>query len=345
MKKQMMALLTGLMKLEIAEAEVPQIQDGEVLIKVESVGICGSDVSYYSKGSTGVGKVQFPHTLGHECSGRIAKASKHSCFKVGDRVAIEPGFPCHTCSHCLSGHYNRCQSISFMSSAQKLKYSDGAFSEYIVRPEGSVFIIPDSISFDQAALLEPISVGYHAVQRSGIRAGQRAAILGCGPIAACVLLVLRALGVGSIVMTDIEKSRLNAMESLGASETFDTSGMSDEELRKLVTKIDVVFDTTCNEEAINASLHWIEKGGSLVFIGVFTSGRFIDLQTVFRKELTLTTSFRYANTYPACISLIENNLLDPMPLVSHHFPLIKIQEAFEEATNNKKEVMKIIINC
>jgi len=151
-----------------------------VLIKVKSVGICGSDISYFLKGSTGVGKIQFPHTLGHECSGTIVKTSEHSKFKLGDRVTVEPGYPCHMCKHCLSGQYNLCENISFMSSAKKLPYSDGAFSEYIVRPEGSVFVIPDSMSYDQAALLEPISVGYHAVQRSGIKAGQRAAILGCG---------------------------------------------------------------------------------------------------------------------------------------------------------------------
>lgn len=345
MEKQKTALLTDIARLEIIETEVPLIGDGEVLVKVESVGICGSDVSYFSKGSTGVGKIQFPHSLGHECSGIVIKASQNSRFKPGDRVAVEPGVPCHACKHCLSGHYNRCENISFMSSARKMKYSDGAFSEYIVRPESSVFPIPDSISFDQGALLEPISVGYHAVQRSGIKAGQKAAILGCGPIAGCVLLVLRSIGIGSIIMTDIEKSRLKLMESLGASRTVDTNGMSVDDMKRLTGSIDVVFDTTCNEDAINSSLNWLEKGGTLVSIGVFTSGRFIDLHTLFLKELTLTTSFRYANTYPACISLIENHQLDPMPLVSHHFPLMRIQEAFDMATNDKKNVMKIIINC
>lgn len=344
MNTQKIAFLTDIEKIEIQEVPLPSPSALEVLIKVEAVGICGSDVSYYSKGSTGVGKIQFPHILGHECSGTVIQTGEGSKFKIGDRVVVEPGVPCCSCNHCLTGHYNRCENISFMSSARKLKYSDGAFAEYIIRPEQFVYLLPESISFEQGALIEPLSVAFHAIQRSGIQAGQKAAILGCGPIASCVLLVLKALGIGNIIMTDIVENRLNQVKTLGASLAYNIKGRTAENIQRLETDVDVVFDTTCNEQAINTSLHWLNRGGTLTLIGVFSSNKSIDMQTLFLKELSIISSFRYANTYLPCISLIANGFVDPSLIVSHHYSIQKIAEAFEMAFKHKNEVLKIIID-
>lgn len=344
MKTQKTAFLTNIETIEIQKGPIPSPSTREVLIKVEAVGICGSDVSYYLNGSTGVGKLQFPHILGHECSGIVVQVGEGSRYTIGDRVAVEPGVPCCSCSHCLSGHYNRCENISFMSSARKLKYSDGAFAEYIVRPDQFVFSIDDSISFEQGALIEPLSVAYHAIQRSGVKAGQKVAILGCGPIASCVLIVLRAMGVSDIFMTDIIEHRLKQVKNLGASSAYNTKKISAEEIQLLESGVDVVFDTTCNEQAINSSLKWLNKGGTLTLIGVFSSSLNIDLQTLFLKEQSIVTSFRYVNTYMPCISLVSNGLVDPTMIVSHHYPIDRIAEAFEMAVNHKDEVMKIIID-
>lgn len=344
MINQKIAFLTDLEKIELQEVPIPSPSAFEVLIKVEAVGICGSDVSYYSKGSTGVGKVQFPHILGHECSGVVVQTGEGSKFKIGARVVVEPGVPCCICNHCLTGHYNRCENISFMSSARKLKYSDGAFAEYIVRPEQFVYLIPENISFEQGALIEPLSVAFHAIERSGIKTGQKVAILGCGPIASCVLLVLRSMGIGDIIMTDIVENRLKRVKQLGASSVYNTKDTSPKDIQMLESDVDVVFDTTCNEQAINGSLTWLKKGGALTLIGVFSSTKNIDLQTLFIKEQSIITSFRYVNTYPSCISLIANGFVDPSLIVSHHYPIHKIAEAFEMAVNHKDEVMKIIID-
>lgn len=340
------AYLVAPSKIEIKDCEIPCIADNDVLIKVKSIGICGSDVSYYTKGSTGVGQITYPHVLGHECSGEIVEIGKNvSKLKKGDRVAVEPGVPCGKCEYCLNGKYNLCESLSFMSTAVVRKYGEGAMSDFIVRPADFVYTIPDNVSFDQAAMLEPISVALHAISRSHIKPGQSAAILGCGPIAGCILCVLKAYGIGYIAMTDLIDSRRLKMKKLGASEVFNVSNFGLNDMKKLISKqVDVVFDTTCNEDAINASFHWMKKGGTFVFVGVPAESKKIDIKTAFIKELTLQTTFRYANTYPRAIAMTAAGSLDPSLLVSHHFTLKEANKAMKLAAEKNSDVMKIVIN-
>lgn len=340
------AYLTDLKTISVKAEAIPPIADDDVLVQMKSVGICGSDISYYNTGRTGVGKLVFPHVLGHESAGVIVgKGNAVTRFELGDRVVVEPGVPCGKCKHCLSGHYNRCEEISFMSTAKKMPYSEGAFTGYSVRPSHFVYRLPDTVSFDQGAMIEPLSVAFHSIERSGVKAGQKVAIIGCGPIAGCVLLVLRSLGIGDVTMTDMVPSRLECMDRLGAKRTQDVKDLDFLQLKNLTDeRYDVVFDTSCNENAINAGIAWLEKGGNMTLIGVLGSSKNLDLQTLFLKEASLVTSFRYVNTYPRCISMIANGLLDPLPLVSHHFPLDRIAEAFELACSKKEDTMKIIID-
>lgn len=337
--------LTNIETLETRDYIINSPKNDELMIKIDSVGICGSDLSYFSKGKTGVGKLSFPHILGHECSGTIVEVGSNTKnFKIGDRVAIEPGVPCGKCNNCLNGHYNCCEDISFMSTAKKMKYSDGAFVNYTIRPASFVYHLPDSVSFEEGALLEPLSVAYHAIIQSNLKPGDKAAIIGCGPIAGCILLMLNAFGIKEVSMSDIVDSRLDKMKELGASCTVNTKNMDINELNDCFNnKFNGIFDTSCNENAINSAINQLQKRGKLIQVGVVSEKINIDLHSLFLKEASIVTSFRYANTYKKCISLIENGLIDPKKLISHKFNYTEIDKAFETAKNKNENPMKIIV--
>lgn len=240
------AYLTKRSHIEIRREQIAKPRGNEVLIQIHAIGICGSDISYYTKGSTGMGELEYPHILGHECAGEVIEVGEECTqLKPGDRVTIEPGVPCGRCEYCRTGRYHLCPSISFMSSAVKMPGGEGGMAELVLRPEPFVYKIPENVTYEQAALIEPISVAMHAVEKSGIRPGQSAAILGCGPIAGCLLLVLKAYGVSKVWMTDVVPERTKFMKSIGAEEAFQVSGLEPEELKQLVPEqVDVVFDTT-----------------------------------------------------------------------------------------------------
>lgn len=343
--KRKAAYLVAKSEVRIMEEMLPGLKEGQVLIRVHAVGICGSDVSYYTKGATGMGAIQYPHILGHECAGEVVEAGTgHNSLKPGDRVAVEPGVPCGACEYCRSGRYHLCESMAFMSSAVKKTGGEGGMAEYIIRPSDYVYRIPDSMSYEQAAMIEPLSVAMHAVERSGAKPGQNAAILGCGPIAGCLLLVLTAYGIGHVWMTDLVKERAAFMKQAGASGVFQTGGLGEEELKNLLPEaVDVVFDTTCNERAVNASMHWIKKGGVVTLVGVPSEKKEIDIQTAFVRELSLITTFRYSNTYPAAISLIAAGRIRPEPLISHRFPLEDADFAMRTAAGRGSGVMKVML--
>lgn len=231
-----------------------------------------------------------------------------------------------------------------MSSAVKRPGGEGGMAEYIIRPAQYVYQIPDDMSYEQAALAEPVSVAFHAMRRSGIRPGQSAAILGCGPIAGCILLVLNACGISRVYMTDIDETRIRKMKDLGASETYLVKGLGPESLRTLLPEeVDVVFDTTCQEDACNASLPWIKKGGVLTLVGVPVGYQRLDLQTLFVREQSVITTFRYANTYPSVLRMMEGGRLHPEVLVSHRYPFEKVGMAMEKAAAREPDVMKVMI--
>lgn len=340
------AFLNEVGKICLREIPISLPEDDEVLIEIHRAGICGSDISYFTKGRTGVGAVTFPHILGHECAGIVVDCGKNvTAIQKGDRVAIEPGLPCGSCNRCLSGHYNLCPKLSFMSTAKKMKYSEGAFRKYVIRSATLVHKLPDAVSMEQGAMLEPLSVAIHAVRRSGIIAGQAAAILGSGPIALAILMVLHANGIRHVSMTDIQPDRLEKARLLGAENQFCTAQTEESEQRTLINRqsVHAVFDTTCNAQAINASLEWIDAGGCLVQVGVPSGRMELDLQTLFSKEVDIRPSFRYANTYAAAIDLVACGIAPVEQLITHRFPLGQVQQAMNLAAGRKEGVMKIML--
>lgn len=339
------ALLTQTGRIEMRRLPMPVPGPEDVLIRIRAVGVCGSDVSYFRNGRTGVGAIRFPHILGHECAGVVeAAGSRVRTLKAGDPVCIEPGYFCGKCPQCTQGNYNLCRDMSFMGSAVAHDYGEGALVEYSLRPAHLTFKLPENVGFDLGAMVEPLSVGLQAVRSGRVPAGGRAVVMGCGPIGACILIMLKALSAGEVIITDVQPSRLKAMEAMDAR-TIDVSGMDEAQLRELLAdaSADAVFDTSCVEAAINAALHWLKKGGRLVQVGVPAGRCALDMQTLFNRGIALIPSFRYANTYPAVLQLLSTGRLPADRLITHRFPFDATQQAFELAASRSAEVMKVLI--
>lgn len=201
------AVMHNTREIKIETVPVPDINHDEVLIKVMAVGICGSDLHYYTNGRIGNYVVEKPFILGHECAGEIAAVgSSVDQFKVGDRVAVEPGVTCGRCEACKEGRYNLCPDVQFLATPPV----DGAFVQYIKMRQDFVFLIPDSLSYEDAALIEPFSVGIHAAARTKLQPGSTIAIMGMGPVGLMAVAAAKAFGAGRIIVTDLEPLRLEA---------------------------------------------------------------------------------------------------------------------------------------
>lgn len=201
------AVMHNTREIKIETLPVPDINHDEVLIKVMAVGICGSDLHYYTNGRIGNYVVEKPFILGHECAGEIAAVgSSVDQFKVGDRVAVEPGVTCGRCEACKEGRYNLCPDVQFLATPPV----DGAFVQYIKMRQDFVFSIPDSLSYEDAALIEPFSVGIHAAARTKLQPGSTVAIMGMGPVGLMAVAAAKAYGAGTIIVTDLEPLRLDA---------------------------------------------------------------------------------------------------------------------------------------
>ena len=199
------AVMTDIRKVRIEEREKPVPKEGEVLVKVEYVGICGSDLHYYESGRIGNFIVEPPFVLGHEAGGTVVEVgSGVSHLKVGDRVALEPGKTCGHCEHCKEGKYNLCEDVIFFATPPV----DGVFQEYVAHEAGLCFKLPDNVSTLEGALVEPLSVGLHAAMQGGAHIGQTAVVTGAGCIGLVSLLALKAMGVSRVIVVDVIDKRL-----------------------------------------------------------------------------------------------------------------------------------------
>lgn len=345
------AVMHGINSITVEKIDMVEPKDDEVLVNIKSVGICGSDIAYYTKGRTGVAEVKPPHILGHECSGEVVKIGQNvKNIKVGDRVAVEPGKPCGKCQLCLEGKYNLCNEMIFMSTPNPnpMKKGEGAFVEYSTRPSEFVFPIPENMTFDEAAMIEPLAVALQALEKGNIKAGKSALILGCGPIGLCILLALKAYGCTDIYMTDIVDYRLKQAKELGATKVFNALEEDYEEIINKLTNgkgIDVVFDTTCNEKAIQSAVNLVAKAGNIVLVGVSTRTDMpFDMVQILKKEITIRSSFRYNNKYPLAIKLVASGLIDIKKIISHKMPIEEISEAMKMVSDKTEGVIKVVLN-
>ncbi|AJY74668.1 NAD(P)-dependent alcohol dehydrogenase [Paenibacillus beijingensis] len=338
------AVMHGTREIRIEELPVPQIAPDEVLIKVMAVGICGSDLHYYTHGRIGKYVVEKPIILGHECAGEISAVGANvRQFQVGDRVAVEPGVTCGTCEACKEGRYNLCPDVQFLATPPV----DGAFVQYIKMRADFVFPIPDSLSYEEAALVEPFSVGIHAAARTNLQPGSTIAIMGMGPVGLMAVAAAKAYGASRIIVTDLEPVRLQAAKQLGASHVINVREQNPDEVIHSITGgrgVDVAWETAGNPKALQSALASLRRGGKLAVVGLPAQDEIpLNVPFIADNEVDIYGIFRYANTYPKGIRFLASGIVDASKLVTDKYPLEQTQEAMERALNHKSECLKVIV--
>ena len=311
-------------ELALVTRPVPAAPPGHVLVAVRSVGVCGSDVHYFEHGRIGDFVVREPLVLGHEVSGVIvATGAGVAPGRIGRRVAVEPGTACRTCAQCKAGRYNLCPDMQFFATPPV----DGALAEYLPVRSDLAFDLPDSVSDDAAALLEPLSVGIWATGKAGLGAGSSVRIAGAGPIGLVTAQVARARGATTIVVTDIAPHRLAAAERNGATATLlATSGPAGD------ADFDAFIDCSGAPAAIDAGFRSLRPAGIAVLVGMGPDELRLPFGLLQQRELTVTGTFRYANTWPAAIALAASGAVDVDALVTNRFSLDQAAQALSSTT-------------
>ena len=335
--------MTDLEKMKAGEAPMPTITPNDVLIKIKAVGICGSDLHYYSKGNIGNFVVEPPYILGHEAAGEVVEVGENvKHLKVGDRVCMEPGIPCMACEECLNGHYNMCQEMRFWATPPY----QGCLCEYVAHPAAFTFKIPDNMSFVEGALVEPLAVGLHACNRGDVKLGDTVAILGSGCIGLVTLLSAKARGATKIIIGDVIDKRLEKAAELGAI----TINTSKEDFGDKVMELtngrgaDVVLDCAGFSATVQQALKAAKIEGTIVIVGLGADKLDgVDNGMMNVKELTVKHVFRYRNVYPIAVNAIASGVINVKSIVSHSFKFDDTIEAYTTCTKDIKNVVKGVI--
>jgi L-iditol 2-dehydrogenase len=303
----------------LEERPVPVPADDEVLVKVAAVGVCGSDVHYYREGRIGDFVVDAPLVLGHEVSGQIvAVGAKVPDERVGERVAIEPQRPCRVCAQCAAGRYNLCPYMEFYATPPV----DGAFQEYVTIQSPFAHPVADSISWDVAALLEPMSVGIWASRKARVVPGSRVLIAGAGPIGVIAAQAARAFGAADIIVTDPVADRRAMAERFGATRTMDPVTESVADLG-----VDAFIDCSGAPPAVRSGIPAVRPAGTVVLVGTGADEIALPIPVIQNRELVVTGIFRYTDTWPLGAHLAATGQVDLGSLVTHRFDLEHAEDA------------------
>ncbi len=342
--KNRAAYMTELNKMEIREIPVPETGEQEVLVKLEYVGICGSDVHYFHDGRCGDFVVDGEFMLGHECAGTVVKVgSGVTKLAVGDKVALEPGITCGQCEFCKSGRYNLCPDVQFLATPPV----QGCYENYITFPENMCFKLPKNISTKEGALVEPLSVGMHAASQGQISLGDHVIILGAGCIGLVTLLACKAYGATDITVVDVIPKRLEYAKKLGATRVLNGKDVDViAEIEKLTNGmgLEKVIETAGSPVTIAQTPYLVKNGGTIVLVGLSADPEInFNFGKIMAKEAKIESVFRYRNVYPKAIAAIADGIIDVSGIVTHEFDFDDIQEAFECAINDKDNVVKAVI--
>lgn len=338
------AVMKAIGKIELEEREIPQLKEGEVLIKIGYVGICGSDVHYFETGAIGDFVVKPPFVLGHEAAGTVVALGEGvDSLKIGDRVAMEPGKTCGHCEFCRTGRYNLCPDVQFFATPPY----DGVFQEYVAYDASMCFRLPDNVSLMEGALIEPLAVGFHAANQGGAHIGQKAVVFGSGCIGLMCLLALKAEGVTEVYVVDVIDKRLEKAMELGAAGVINSSKEDAEErIMELAGGygVDLAIDTAGADVTINQGIRMVKSGGTIVCVGYSRSGKVtLDMSVALNKEITFRTVFRYRHIYPMAIAAVSSGLINLRNVVTDTFTLDEIQEAMVKSVNDKVNIVKAVI--
>jgi len=338
------AILNKPLDIEVKKVEVPEPKEDEALIKVYCIGVCGSDVHYYEHGKIGRYVVEKPIILGHELAGEVVKVGRDvQNVSIGDRVAVEPGVTCGRCDYCKSGRYNLCPDVVFMATPPV----DGAWAEYVLVRSDCLFKLPNEMSYEAGALLEPLSVGIHAMMRGKVTPADRILVTGLGPIGLLTIQAAKMFGIQEIYATDIVPFRRELGLKLGATNVIDPlNENTKEQIEKLTDGrgINVMIETSGNGPAISETINILNRGGRIVLVGLPVVDEVpIDITHLIDSEYDVYGVFRYANTYPTAIQALSNTNLNIENIITHKFALKDIREAVEIARMEKDTSIKIMI--
>jgi len=343
--------LTRLNHLEMGSSARPELENPtDVLIQIKSVGVCGSDVHYFQFGHIGSQVVEFPYVVGHECAGVVAAVGAGvSRFRVGDRVVVDPAIPCYQCSQCAVGRFHTCKNLRFLGTpASKTSLGmDGCMREFIVMPEKSLFDLPAQFDFEDGALLEPLTIGFYAVEKGETRAGQTAAILGSGPIGLSVLTTIQFKKPGAVFCTDLIAERVETAKKLGVTQSFNSARVNSVEkiLEQAPEGVDLVFECAGQQETIDEGVRLLKPGGTLVLIGIPQVSRISgDIDLLRRKEIRVQNIRRQNECTGATIDAIAAHVVDLTPFKTHRFAPEESQQAFGLVQAYRDGVIKAFIN-
>ncbi len=340
-------VLTDIRKMEMTSVPVPVVvKDDEVKIKVTSIGVCGSDIHYYSEGKIGTQVVEYPFAVGHECSGIIEEAGPAvTNVKAGDLVVVDPAVHCGHCDQCLAGRPHTCRNNRFLGCPGQL---EGCLSEYIVMPSFTCFPVTGKLNPVQAALIEPFTIGVYSVKQAGtVTANTSALLFGAGPIGLSILIKLAADGITNIGMVEPLDYRLKKAGEIGARylinpNTEDVEQMVKEQEELLV---DVVFEASGEQDAVTNAVKALKPGGRLVLVGIPPAAQYtFDMDLMRRKELTVINVRRQNHCVQEAIDMVVSGKADLEKMVTHHFSLEESATAFDIVAGYKDGAIKAMID-
>lgn len=342
-EKNMAAVLPEFYHIELQEMPMPTVRPDDVLIRVEYVGICGSNIHMFQHGPTQPPADKSTKlVLGHECAGIIvALGSEVRGFRIGDRVVIEPGVPCGHCKYCLGGHYNLCPDVDFID-VQPNYY--GALRKYLAFPASSTYLLPENVSTLEGALVEPAAVGMHAADLAGVKPGKRIVILGAGCIGLMTLQACRIMGASEIIVVDLVQRRLDLASQFGALHVCNSA---EENPIQLVHKLfdggaDIVFETAGAKPTAMMTTQMVGRGGKIMIVGTIPGETPINFLSI-NREVTIQTVFRYCNNFPMTLAAIASGRFDVKSMVTNIYDFSETQRAFDESLSQRQHIIKSVI--
>lgn len=338
------AVMTDIGKMGFEQRPVPVPGPREALVRLEYVGICGSDMHYYETGAIGRYVVKPPFVLGHEPAGTVvAVGSEVTNVKPGDRVALEPGKTCGNCEFCKRGLYNLCSDVEFFATPP----IDGVFQEYVAHEAALCFPLPDNVSTLEGALIEPLAVGFHAAMQGNAKVGKTVVVLGAGCIGLVSMMACKAMGVSKIYVADLVDSRLEKALALGADGVINASRKDTVERVMELTGgrgVDLVIEVAATQQTTTQSVSLCCKGATIVFVGYSKTGELtLPLSLAIDKELTFKSVFRYRNIYPLAIDAVSAGRVNVKDLVTDIFELDDIKNAMDKSVTDKTNIIKSVV--
>jgi L-iditol 2-dehydrogenase len=336
-------------KVDILDAPKPEIKkENEALVKIKSVGICGSDIHYYKEGKIGDQIVNTQIILGHEAAGEVVETGKSvNKLKPGDKVAVEPGISCGNCELCKAGKPNLCPYVKFLGTPPV----DGAFKEYLVMPQENLFLIPEGLGFEEGVLSEPLAIGLYGVKLSSFKIGDEVVVLGAGPIGLSAVISLKTAGAGRIFVSDLLQSRIEFAEKIGADVTV-LAGQKDKDIVSEVNEytagngVDISYEAAGERETQNQLAETVKIGGEGVIYGIPANDKieFSAAHVVRRKEMRIINVRRSLNATLLALNLMKNSPLPFSDIITHRFPFSQVNDALNLVAEYQQGVIKAVIN-